>query len=188
MFTLDDAPLDAADVRVHHRDHRAEGEGGDSAGRIPADAGQCEQLGDVRGDNTVVAFHDRTGAVPQSKCPPRVTEVRPGPQYLVDRGVRQIRGGGPAFRPLSPQRFNPGDRGLLRHDLAEQDRPGAGAGFTPGQWTRRAVKPVVEERPEAGVPGVLAVDGYRCSHDRSTVPHHGCAGQPAVERVLPVSA
>src|SRR5699024_910807 len=80
-----------------------------------------------------VLLGDGHGTGVQTQRAARITESAPH-TYGLARGLRgQVGGGGPPLRPLLPHRKDPGDRGLLEHDLTDEDRPRTGVEGAPGK-------------------------------------------------------
>ena len=111
---------DAPRVRVDRRDLRAERERGDRGRRVRADARQRAQVG-----RPAVAGDRRRGRVERERAPV-VPEAHPGGQDLGARRGRERRRRRPSLEPLQVPRHDPGDLGLLEHDLADEDRVGVG--------------------------------------------------------------
>ena len=61
--SIDEATVDAPNIRIDHGHGLAESESGDSACGVTSDAGQGLQLGDAAGDLSTVALHTGDSAL-----------------------------------------------------------------------------------------------------------------------------
>ncbi len=80
-----------------------------------------------------VPLRYRDGRAVQAQGAAGVAEPPPGPYGLTGRLGGQVGGSGPAGEPLLVDGQDPAHGGLLEHELADHDAPGAGLGAAPGQ-------------------------------------------------------
>ena len=145
----------APHVGVDDGNRLAIGETSDGPSRVGADAGQRQQGVDVDGHHVAVLGGDRDGAFVQALGPPRIAQLAPGAQHVGRAGGGRRRRCRPARHPVAPDRFHPGHRRLLQHELADQDLPGGDAGPPPRQVALRTRRTSAAARPNRSSGSVL---------------------------------
>ena len=111
---------------------------------LRAHAGQSQQRFHVIGNHVAVLGGDHHRALVQALGPPRVPQLAPGPQHFRRSSCRRRRRRRPPADPVHPDRRDPGHRGLLQHELADQNLPGGGARRPPGQVAASLLVPAQE--------------------------------------------
>ncbi len=139
----------ALDVTVHRHCLPVEGNRRDRRRGIRADARQCPQaIFGIREYAAVVTQHgNRTGV--QIARPGIVTEPRPHPQHIIERGGSKRRDTRPSCGEFLEIRTNRFHGGLLQHDLRQPHAIWIGAltgQRTPRQLTAMPVIPGEQQR------------------------------------------
>ena len=117
------------------------GEGQDRAGRVLPHPGQGQEGVQVVGQDAAVLLDDAAGALDETQGPARVAQAPPNPQHRSGGGLGELGGAGPAPHPLLPGGDDAGHRGLLAHDLRDEDLPRRGTGPAPRQVAGMGVVP-----------------------------------------------
>ena len=123
------------DIGIDDGHPLAVGEAGHRSRGVGADTRQAKEGVDVVGHEVVVIGCDRDSALVQPLRAARIAELAPGPQHIGGTCCSRRRRGWPARDPLHPDRRHPRHRGLLQHELADQDLPCAHPGSAPRQLT-----------------------------------------------------
>ena len=145
-----------ADVGVQHDVAPAVREAGDRGRGVATDTGQRQQVGVPARHLAVIPLDDLDRRPVQPQGPPRIAEPAPGADRLAGGFGGQRRRCRPAGEPPGPWHDDPGDRGLLKHELADQNPPRAGPRASPGEVSAVHGVPV-EHRADHPV-GATATD------------------------------
>ena len=123
----------SADIGVDDGHPLAIREAGHRTRGVGADTRKFKESVDVIGHQVVVIGRDRDSALVQPLRAARIAELAPGPQHIGGTRCSRRRRGWPARDPVHPDRCHPCHRGLLQHELADQDLPWAHARSAPRQ-------------------------------------------------------
>ena len=140
---------DAADVGVEEGDALPEGEAGDGAGGIWADAFELQQLLHGVGEGAAEAFHHLLRDLVEADCPQVVAKRRPAPDDLAPGRRRQRRGGRERAEELVVLGEDALHLGLLEHDLGDQNGVGV-VGMAPGEIAALPGVPVKQPALDKG--------------------------------------
>ncbi len=151
---------DAAYVRVEDHVALAVGEGGDRRRGVVADARKRDQLVIRRRHLAAVVLDDRGGGRVQPQRPTGVAEAAPGAYGLAGRLRGEVGRGRPALHPGLVDGEYAGDRGLLKHELADHHRPRRRGRGAPGEVARVGVVPVQDGVVENCHTQIVPCDRY----------------------------
>ena len=131
------------DVHVHRAHRPAERDRGHRPGRVGTHPGQRLERRDIR-RNRAPGRDDDPGRPLEVDGAPVVAQAAPRPDHVARGRRREVRRRRKPVHERAPLPVDPGNLGLLRHHLADQDRPwiglamraerqGAAAAIEPGQ-------------------------------------------------------
>ena len=140
-LTADGAGQDPSDIRVQHEGAPTVGEGQDRTGRVLPHPGQGQEGVQVIGQDAAVLLDDAAGALDEPQGPAWVAQATPDPQHRSGGGLGELGGAGPAPHPLLPGRDDASHRGLLAHDLRDENLPRRRTGPAPRQVAGMGVVP-----------------------------------------------